>query len=267
MLSFMALLLATASNPQGHADLHEVTMINATERTFELLFQNGTHFYAFTQKANTTKIANVAEDTYDLEASICTDDETIDWTATVNINDDFVIIFDDPCPGDPIRTKFAVNSHFGEPITIELDGEEEDYSLEVELGRTRFDDVLAGEYFYSYDACDTTFSGIVKIAKAGNTVITLKSCERLAQEALIDEFGYPVPVKLRIANRFNFPVDITLIGPRVEFITVEPGLSLTEVVAGTYTYIYAVNGQRYEGTFFVKKSGSTILVVPPTLQP
>ncbi|MDH5507816.1 MAG: hypothetical protein OEZ02_11410, partial [Anaerolineae bacterium] len=120
-------------------------------------------------------------------------------------------------------------------------------------------------YIYSYDACDTTFSGEITITKAGTTRLYLMNCEGLAKQALYQEHGAPNPVKFRIASHFSVDVDVSLVGPASYYQTVSPGMNILTVVSGTYNYYYAAHGQLYQGIVTITKNGDTVLVVPYTL--
>ena len=174
------------------------------------------------------------------------------------------------CRLQPVPTKFVVESHFDANIEIDMTGPtqidelSENFSINSQLGNNRFD-IDSGYYFYSYEACDTTFAGEIRILKNGTTKLRLTSCEALAQRALIETFGQLNPVKFRVANRFAVDIDLTLVGPQSYFITVSPGLSRMEVVAGTYNYIFAAFGIRYEGIIEISQNGNTILTIPFSL--
>jgi hypothetical protein len=188
---------------------------------------------------------------------------TIDVDTVITIDDDLVIELQ-PCKGQPVQTKFTVNNHIDQEIVMTLISLNEeskankDYELTTNLGRNRFEEIWSGQYEFTFDACDVTFSGILTIDKNGSTQFTIKSCERFA----VEDFQSPVPVKVRISNHFSIPVDITLIGPVSYIKTLEPGLNRFNIVAGVYHYIYAAHGIRYEGVWIVPRSGTGYLGVP-----
>jgi hypothetical protein len=166
------------------------------------------------------------------------------------------------CPPEPEPAKFVVYSHFEEPLTIALTSLDpiygEDYNLVTELGANRYYNILTGWYTYSYEVCNTTFTGSIRILKNGTSSMTIISCERL----IYQDYEQPNPVGLRINNYYGSVIDVTLIGPTTYFFSLQPGMTRVEVISGIYTYIYAWDGVRYEGSFAVAKSGSSVITFP-----
>ncbi|MBI3160487.1 MAG: hypothetical protein HYZ26_12890 [Chloroflexi bacterium] len=169
------------------------------------------------------------------------------------------------CPPPPELAKFVVYSHFEEPLSITLTSLDpvygEDYKLTTELGANRYYQIQTGDYIFSYDVCDTTFTGTIRILKNGTSSMTIVSCERL----IYQDYEQPNPVGLRINNYYGSQLDVTLIGPTTYFFSLQPGFTRVEVISGIYTYIYAWNGVRYEGAIAVAKSGSTTITFPVPL--
>ncbi|TAK12810.1 MAG: hypothetical protein EPO32_07650 [Anaerolineae bacterium] len=172
-------------------------------------------------------------------------------------------IFDIPyCPPMPDISKFVVYSHFEEPLQITLTSLDpiygEDYVLATELGTNRYYNIQTGWYTYSYDVCDTTFTGSVRVLKNGTASMTIISCERL----IYQDLGKPNPVRLTLNNYYGSDVVVTLLGPATYYFTLSPGQTKVDVISGVYTYIYAMDGKRYEGAIYVSKSGITSVAFP-----
>ncbi len=166
------------------------------------------------------------------------------------------------CPTPPELTKFVISSHFGTKVEVTFTAHDDvygkDYTFAAELGRNRYEFIQSGWYDYSYDACDTTFSGTIRIEKAGTTDLLLKSCEALARQELVSA-GV---TNFKLHNHYTTPIVVTLIGSRTYFYTLEPGTTPVEMLSGTYTYIYAIGGIRYEGQIFVSKTGTSSAKFP-----
>ena len=98
--------------------------------------------------------------------------------------------------------------------------------------------------------------------------ITLKGCEAEAFQAELDDLGLVARdlVKLRLNNRTTEEIGLTLIGPKTYYYTLGYGVDTVNVYTGTYNYIYAIHGQRYEGTIKVSPNGDTVLMVPGSVQ-
>ena len=242
------------------------------EFTFRIINRSNNYFvfkllgdekYTYEILPESSSKKKVLEGEYEYFYEVCEGDFGGD--VTIEDNDIVFEIFN--CLIQPIPTKFVVESHFDETIEIDMTGPtqvaklSDDFSINVQLGNNRFD-IDSGYYFYSYDACDTTFAGEIRILKNGTTKFRLTSCEALTRRALREAFGPLDPVKFRVANRFAVDIDVTLIGPLTYFITVGSGISRTEVVAGTYNYIFAAFGIRYEGIIEISPNGNTILTIP-----
>ena len=253
ILSLVVLVLSTAWAPTTYKKF-TLNIHNNTEDDVKVKLE-GDETYNFTVKpGKSTK--EVQEGEYEYSFRICNYDNKTAGTIVVDSNDVWLKI--PKCPkGDPVETKFVINYHIDQPITVELRGDK-DYDLQIELGKNKFEQIMSGTYLYAYEVCDAVFAGELRIEKNGKTQMTIKSCERLAYM----DFEKPAPVKLRVANHLVIPLDLTLIGPLTYFQKVQPGLNRVQVVAGTYTYIYAAYGKRYEGTFTVRKGGTTILALP-----
>ena len=264
-------LFSVAAVPEAAGDKHKLTIINETLEDIHVVLEGqgaDPENYKITAKANKSYTKTVLEDTYHIVYKTCRakgdwKGNIIDVDTNITIDDDMVIELQ-PCMGQPIQTKFTVNNHIDQEIVISLTSMNEedlahkDYELTTNLGRNRFEKIWSGQYAFTFDACDLTFSGILTIEKNGATQFTIKSCERFA----LEDFQAPVPVKVRIANHFSIPLDITLIGPVNYIKHLEPGMNRYNIVAGVYQYIYAAHGIRYEGIWVVPRSGTGYLGIP-----
>ncbi len=243
------------------AEEYQFSVFNNTPHTVNVKL-DGVQDYTF-KTPNGVITRSIKSGTYVISYTVC--GKNFRFTRTIDKNYAVEI---DACGGDPVKIKFVVFNHFGTDITVNLqslnsrESFQENYKLQSEFGKNRFDDLWSGLYFFSYDACDQTFSGTVKIEKNGTTTMTLKSCERLIYVAA----GAPNPVKARVANLYSASLDVTLIGPETKYLTLSPGMTRVNLLAGSYTYIYAFDGRRYEGVFSVPASGTGVLVLPFSIQ-
>lgn len=241
---------------------YTIKIINRADERFVLKMKGDQNYtFEFSPKSSTKK--EVLEGEYDYFYEVCDGD----FPGSVEISDNSTVFEIYDCSIQPVPTKFVVESHFDESIRIDMSGPlqvsalTEDFALTVTLGNNRFK-IDSGDYAYSYEACGTTFAGEFKIRKSGITKLRLTSCESLERRALRAEFGPLDPVKFRVANRFAVEIDITLVGPQSFFIHSDPGINRYEVVAGTYNYIFAAFGIRYEGIIEISANGDTVLTIP-----
>lgn len=169
------------------------------------------------------------------------------------------------CPPETFPTKIAINSHFEQDITVTFYSQEEhldDFSVTASFGRTIFQNVRAGRYIMNYDACGVTWAEDVKIYKNGTFERSIKSCE--TRPSLFPELSAETH-KVRIINRYSTAVDVTLMGPKIDFVTLNPGTNVVYLPVGTYNYIYALYGTRYEGGFTVDKSEGSVTFIPSSM--
>lgn len=269
LLPLMLVILAVAWSPVSATDAdpveYKVKIINGTVDSFVLKLQ-GDQNYTFEIGRESTMKVKVLEGEYEYFYEVCGGD----FLGEIEIGDNDTVFETYNCAIQPIPTKFVIESHFGDPIVVSLTGPlqvpalSRDYTATANLGNNRYD-IDSGDYTYSYDACDTTFTGQFKVLKSGTTRLRLSACETIALRALRAQFTSLDPVKFRVANRFAIDIVITLIGPETHTITVQPGMNRHEVISGTYNYIFAAFGIRYEGIIVVSPNGDTILMVPFSL--
>ena len=206
----------------------------------------------------------------------------IEVTGETSINFDGHIFELKVCPPAPrLAQDFAINSHMGEDVVVEFtpnfsgDYEllEEDaaFSLNVLAGERNVynnNNFVEGDYIYSYEACGDTKGGTIRLLFDYKNEITIKGCEALALEQELSDLGMEKRdlVKLRLNNRTTEEIGLTLIGPKTYYYSVGYGVDIVTVYAGTYNYIYAIHGQRYEGTIKVSPNGDTVMMVPGSVQ-
>lgn len=239
-----------------------IKIINRSNTVFQLKLK-GKQIYTYEVARESSSQKKVQKGDYSYFYEVCDGD----FAGNVTIDDNDTVFEIYACNLQPIPTKFVVENHIDESIKVDMNGPlqvaelTKDKSYNVVLGNNRFD-IDSGDYVYSYQACDTTFSGSIRIAKNGKTKLRIYSCEAVVRQAFIAEFGALNPAKFRIANRFAVEIDITLVGPQSYFIHAASGMSRHQIVAGTYNYVFAAFGLRYEGIIQVSPNGDTILTIP-----
>lgn len=197
----------------------------------------------------------IPEGSYEVKYTAC----GVDFAFSLTVLNDTEVIQIDVCPKGVQPSKFVIESHFDDPIDVEFISFEEtygtDYTFTVESGRNRFKGIKSGWYFYSYDACDTTFTGEFRILKNGRGRLTMRSCER----AFLFEAGIrPIDTKLIVRSQFSPSFGLTLIGPVSQYVEISTGATRVDLPAGNYTYFYAVNGRRFSGLVVVRGDGTTV---------
>lgn len=181
------------------------------------------------------------------------------FSGDITVKDDNTWLIIDPCSALPEYSKFVVDSHLGETLTLTLTGPQT-YALTIELGSNRFLSLQTGWYTYSYDACGLTLSGEVRITKNGSARLILYACEQLGNHPLAAIEN--APSNFRIGSHYSFPVRVTLIGPTNYSFEVFPGLNRFNVMRGSYSYFYTAYGVTRYGSISVGESGETIIISP-----
>jgi hypothetical protein len=249
LLAVFALALG-AVQPVLAAD-YDLLVHNNTEDPVSIKL-SGPETYSFTVEPG--KIAKTVEEgTYEVSYTAC--GVEVDTELTVSGEGVWLII--ELCPPPEYMAKFIVNSHFGDPLTLSMTGPR-DYELSLDLGKNKFIDIVTGDYFYSYSACDGEVSGSVRVTQNGKASLTLYSCER----ATLLSYGLPNPSNLRMGNYYSFPLNLTLIGPQQYYMQLEPGYNRLDVIRGTYTYLYSAFGQQHSGEFTVTGGGTWVVFSP-----
>lgn len=252
----MVSVLALSVVQPALAKDYDLLIHNNTEANVKITLE-GPEDYSFTVEPGKT-FKTVEEGTYDYKYDSC----GVQHTGSISVTQEGVWLIVENCPPEQVKAKFVVNSHFGETIVLSMSGPEE-YELTVSLGSNRFLDIVAGNYTYSYEACDGIQGGEIRVTKNGKARLTLRSCER---QALLD-FGLPNPSNLRIGSHYSFPLNMTLIGPQQYFFELQPGYNRLDVIRGTYTYLYTAYGQSYSGQFDVTGGGAWVIFSPTPLKP
>jgi hypothetical protein len=248
----MVLAIALTSVTPAFAKTRNLNVHNNTEDDVKITL-TGTKNYSFTVEPG--KIAKeVDEGTYKYSYTAC--GEKI--SGEVKVTDDMQWIIIDICGAPAEYAKFVVDSHLGDPITLELVGPET-YSLSIELGSNKFLQLQTGVYVYSYTACGGTISGEVRVTKNGQGGLILYACEQMANRF---DNSVATPSNLRIASHYAFPIRVTLLGPANYSVELVLGLNRLNVEPGTYSYFYTAYGQNRSGTFSVNEIGTTIIFSP-----
>ena len=250
LLIVLALAL-TVVQPVQAAGKWVLNIHNNTEGSVKLKL-TGPEKYSFTV-ATGKVFETVEEGTYDYSYTAC--GVEVNGKITVTSDDQWLVI--ENCPGEVIHAKFVIDSHLGDPVTLEMSGPE-DYELAISLGSNRFLTIASGEYVYSYEACGTTFGGTVRVLKNGTARLRLLSCER----AELLSFGLPNPSNLMMGNHFSFPINITLSGPKNYYIQANPGFNRLDVIRGEYTYLFVAFGRNYSGTLRATGGATWVAFAP-----
>jgi hypothetical protein len=239
------------------ADDFDLLIHNNTEEDIKLILDGPEH-YSFTVEPGKHEKA-VEEGTYEYKYEAC---GGLEFNGTVTVTEEGVWLILEQCPPPTFTAKFVVYSHFGETMVLSMTGPE-DYELTLNLGKNKFVDIVAGEYFYSYDACDSTISGTVRVTKNGKAQLTLKSCETQALLA----YGLPNPSNLRIGNHYAFPLSMSFSGPANYRFELAPGYNRIDVIRGTYSYVYTAYGKTYTGSIDVSGPTTWVVFSPTPLKP
>jgi hypothetical protein len=158
-------------------------------------------------------------------------------------------------------TKLQVSNHLGETITLTMVRDGDDETFEIEPGFAIID-VFEGENIFSYDACDTDFSGVVFVKANGRTKFYMRSCEWYDSPARI--YGGLNPVNFTLINHASFPMIVTLLGQENYLITVQPGENRVRLIAGSYEYMYYMDYAEISGVFFVPGTGNGKMIFSPS---
>lgn len=187
------------------------------------------------------------------------------------------------CPPEPLLAQdFAINSHYDFDVVVdftpnfegdyELLEEDAAFSLNVLAGERNIynnKNLVEGDYVYSYEACGETLGGTIRLLYDYKNEITLKGCEAMDFQEELDDLGLVARdlVKLRLNNRVTDQIFLTLYnGPKSYYFTLDYGVDIVNVFAGTYDYVYAVHGDTYRGSITVSPNGDTVMMVPGSVQ-
>jgi hypothetical protein len=259
MLVILAAILFSTVQPAIAAASFDLNIHNNTEDPVKINL-TGPKNYSFTLDPGKWA-KTVVEGTYKYSYTAC--GVKASGEIKVSDNDQWLIV--DPCSAVPEYAKFHVDSHLEQAISLKLEGPQS-YALAIELGTNRFLTLQTGFYTYSYEACGTTISGVVRITKNGKSSITAYACEQMGNHPTTVDTStlVGVPSNLRIGSHYAFPIRVTLIGASTSSYSFElvTGLNRLNVVPGTYTYSYVAYGQYRSGSFTVTEKGVTVIFSP-----
>lgn len=183
------------------------------------------------------------------------------FSGEIQVKDNLQWLVIDPCPAARIYTKFAVDSHLGDAVTVSLVGPSS-YSLAASLGHNKFISIEAGFYSYSFTACGGTYGGEVRVEKNGTSRITLYGCEVLDYKLALTSLDSHSPTNLRIGSHYAFPVRLTLQGPTSYSLEILPGLNRFNLFPGTYSYSFTAYGVFRTGSFIIGEGSAAFIISP-----
>lgn len=259
MLFVLVAVLFANVQPVVAAASYDLNIHNNTEESVKISL-TGPKNYGFTLDPGKWA-KTVVEGTYKYTVTACGQKTT----GEIKVNDNNQWLTVDPCGAVAEFAKFNVDSHLGQAITFTLEGPKS-YSLAIELGSNKFISLQTGFYTYSYDACGTTVSGTLRIAKNGTSKFIVYGCEQLGNHLTETDTSTLVgaPSNLRIGSHYSFPIRVTLISTGTARYSFElvTGLNRLNVVPGSYTYSYTAYGQYRSGTFTVTEKGVSLILSP-----
>jgi len=236
-------------------DTYVFTVINDSDKGVTVNLTGSIESYEIEVEKGDKEYVRVVPDTYLVEYPSC--DDLIDFEADLTEKGYTLKLY--PCANQP--SKLQVKSHLSEDVVLELIGYK-DYEVDIDPGYNRVN-MFAGDYFYSYEACDgQTFSGEVFVSKKGISYLYLHSCEWFTDP--VRTYGPGTIVTFKIIDHASFPLILTLIGPENYLVTVNPGVNIFSMVAGTYKYSYYLDYMLHTGTMLVTKNGNGSLVLSPS---
>ena len=230
----------------------KITVYNYTKDDVTVTIKGDTNFEVLVPSGGKESV-DIPEGEYDVEYFAC----NMTTDATLEFEKDFKMYI---YACDTVPTKIRIKSHFANDLVLEMSGPE-DYDFDISLGQQSVE-LFSGVYVFSYEACEgTVFSGEIRVRKNGTTELMLHGCEWW--DSLERIYQKPVPIKVRIINHGNFPVDITLVGPETYNVTVLPGINVFKIVYGTYTWAYYLDYQFTTGVFKAEKHGLSSFTITP----
>ena len=252
LVSVMAIAMLVVS-PVLAATSWDLNIHNNTEESVKITL-TGPKNYVFTLEPGKWA-KTVEEGEYKYSYGSCGQK----FSGTISVKDDVTWLIIDSCSAALQYSKFVVDSHLGQQLTLTMTGPVT-YALSVSLGSNRFLSIAAGIYSYSYDACGSTLVGEVRVTKNGETHLVLYACEQMANHPLTTTAS--TPSNLRIASHYSFPVRITLLGPANYSFQLVTGLNRFNVQPGDYSYFYTAYGVTKSGFFTINESGTTFIISP-----
>lgn len=257
LLSLLIFSLTTAT-ANLFLEVFTIRFYNESDSSVKITL-NGTIDYTETLPTGQSSV-KVDEGTYDYSYTSC----GVEHTGQITVDEDNYPFEINYCSWQSVDSSVVIGSHFGINVVVNLVNQDNDYTLETELGRNVYNEIKSGVYAWSHDGCDFTVSGFVVVPQDGFGAILLKGCDVITFNALLDELGLvkPNPVKFTMRNWYSTDISVTLIGPLVYYETLTPGTHEFTVLSGTYQYIYAWNNVRYSGIVVVGQLGISALSVP-----
>jgi hypothetical protein len=262
LLSLIVTLLISAwvfniamAAPLSDDDTYAFTVINDSEKGVTVTLTGSTESYEIEVEKGDKESIQVVPDEYLVEYPSC--DDILDFDADLTEKGYSLHLY--PCAHQP--SKLQIKSHLSEDVVLELFGYK-DYEIDIKPGFNR-KKMFAGIYTYSYEACDgQVFSGEVTVGKLGISQFYLHSCEWFSDPVRV--YGSGSVVNFKIIDHASFPLILTLIGPENYLVTVNPGVNIFTMVAGTYKYSYYLDYKIHTGTMLVTKNGTGSLVLSPS---
>jgi hypothetical protein len=151
-------------------------------------------------------------------------------------------------PGAPVQPVQAasttplnllVNNKTGETVQLNLVGPQ-NYTFTVQPEKST-QQVLAGKYKYTYQACQGKKTGTFTISKNGKQLV-LAACSKNQKQKSKE-------VRVKISNQTGGVVRLNLSGPGTYNFTLNTGSSVIWVIKGKYNYTaYGCGGAAISGT-------------------
>ncbi|MGH2581288.1 MAG: hypothetical protein ACRDFQ_00135 [Anaerolineales bacterium] len=269
LMALMVLAVAlTTAQPSFAATTWELNIHNNTEEPVGIKLDGETNDYHWTAEVGKT-YKTVVEGTYTYSYTYCSGDK-VSGEITVDSNNVWLTV---ALCGAPIEyDKFIVESRLPGTITVELVGPQT-YALTAEIGSNKFmsPGLQTGLYFFSFDACGTTFTGEVLIKRDGPNKLILYACEQVANHPYDPVSILNTQSNLRIGSHYAFPVRITLLGPKTAgglalnnySFELLLGLNRFNIAPGEYSYFYTAYGVTKSGVFSVSSEGPTNFTISP----
>jgi len=153
-----------------------------------------------------------------------------------------------PAQTTTTTVKLVFNNKTAEQVRISLTGPAS-YYFTLPPGKSN-QQVLPGKYSYNYTACAEQKTGNFTVKKNGDT-LTLAACPKKPPTP-------PATYKLVLNNKTGQTVVITLNGPVIYTLTLQPGKTSQDVKPGKYRYTYEACQGKKSGTVVVKKNGTLL---------
>jgi hypothetical protein len=139
------------------------------------------------------------------------------------------------------RFRVQFSNRTGQIVTISLSGPE---TITLTLSATISTRVslLPGTYKYSYEACDRTFSGKVKVNDDQRDYVHIQTLLVLQKCRSKDSKSGGAAISFLIENNTGGSISFVFTGPKTYKITVPPGKTKIEMISGKYSFSATGNG-------------------------